>query len=240
MKQYERPTHYGKIFRGAPGNEDGEKWFFNQIKEDIDVIYDVGASDNSIFVDFTGEVHYFEPTERIHALKKRANHNKKSHWNDFGLSNVTASDRDVTWETGGVIPLKDGSCKYTDSPEMTKMNAITGEDYLKEVGQETVDFLKIDTEGHELDIIKGFGERIKDVNIIQFEYSGINWAMNIGMMDLINHLQQYDFCNFAYAATGGLEEIDISNFEDHWHWCNVVCFQKDFLSKLTNRGTLMS
>ena len=62
MKQYERPTHYGKIFRGAPGNEDGEKWFFNQIKEDIDVIYDVGASDNSIFVDFTGEVHYFEPS----------------------------------------------------------------------------------------------------------------------------------------------------------------------------------
>jgi len=241
MTEYDRPPISSQTFRGAPGNEAGEMWFFNHIKEDIDVIYDVGASNNSIFVEFTGEVHYFEPTQRIDALKQKRNSNKKSHWNSYGLSNTTNKDMDVTWETGGIIPFRDGSYKYADlngeSPRKT-IPVMTGEDYMEEVNQENVDFLKIDTEGHELDIIKGFGKRIKNVNIIQFEYSGINWAMNISMMDLINYLVKFDFCDFSYVAPDGIEKIDIDNFTDHYHWCNVVCFQKNFLHKFTNSETL--
>ena len=34
--------------------------------------------------------------------------------------------------------------------------------------------MKIDVEGHELDVLKGFGELIKKVRLIQFEFGGTN------------------------------------------------------------------
>tara|TARA_R100000008_G_scaffold84529_1_gene72153 strand:- start:442 stop:1191 length:750 start_codon:yes stop_codon:yes gene_type:complete len=236
-----RPPKCPWSFRGAPGSESDEHWFYNHIKDSINTIYDVGASDNSIYLEFLGEVHYFEPTDRLEALKLKENKNEKSYFLNYGLSNTTSEDTKVTWETGGVLPRKDGTLEYFnlngDLP-IKNIKTVTGLEYMNRMNQKTVDFLKIDTEGHELEIIKGFGERIADVNIIQFEYSGINWAMNISMLDIIDYLMQFGFCEFSYAAVNGLERIDVESFEDHYHWCNVVCFQRDFLDKLTNHKTL--
>ena len=50
------------------------------------------------------------------------------------------------------------------------------------------------------------------------------------MMDLINYLKQCDFCKFAYAATGGLEEIDINNL---WNNLNLK------ISYAIDRGKLL-
>ena len=33
-----------------------------------------------------------------------------------------------------------------------------------------IDFVKIDVEGHELEVLQGFGERVKDVRLFQFEF----------------------------------------------------------------------
>ena len=37
-----------------------------------------------------------------------------------------------------------------------------------------IDLCKIDIEGHELDALNGFGEALKHINIIQFEFGGCN------------------------------------------------------------------
>jgi len=39
---------------------------------------------------------------------------------------------------------------------------------------EVIDYIKIDIEGHELDALRGMGERVSDVKIIQFEFGGCN------------------------------------------------------------------
>jgi hypothetical protein len=47
------------------------------IKDNINIIFDVGANKESLFIDFEGEVHYFEPlNEFIEELKKIKNMNK--------------------------------------------------------------------------------------------------------------------------------------------------------------------
>ena len=43
-------------------------------------------------------------------------------------------------------------------------------DYLEKKNIENIDFLKIDTEGSEFDILKGLDSKIKKVNIIYFEH----------------------------------------------------------------------
>lgn len=37
-----------------------------------------------------------------------------------------------------------------------------------------IDLLKIDVEGHELKVLEGVGEKIKNIKIIQFEFGGCN------------------------------------------------------------------
>ena len=58
------------------------------IKDNINIIFDVGCRSDSEFINFSGEVHYFDPVEEfIENLKKSKNINKKSYFNNFGLGN---------------------------------------------------------------------------------------------------------------------------------------------------------
>ena len=50
----------------------------------------------------------------------------------------------------------------------------TGSDYLIDNNIETIDFLKIDVEGHDLNVLEGFDQYLKNVRIIQFEYGVFN------------------------------------------------------------------
>ena len=48
----------------------GEEKFFLDIKNNINVIFDVGCRSDSEFINFQGEVHYFDPVhEFIENLK---------------------------------------------------------------------------------------------------------------------------------------------------------------------------
>jgi hypothetical protein len=76
------------MFNNADCKTNGEYKFFMDIKDNINVIFDVGIGEDSIFTEFTGEVHYFEPDSRyFDNFKKQPNKNNKSFFNDFGLSN---------------------------------------------------------------------------------------------------------------------------------------------------------
>ena len=37
-----------------------------------------------------------------------------------------------------------------------------------------IDFFKIDVEGHEMDVLKGIGDKISNIKLIQFEFGGCN------------------------------------------------------------------
>ena len=56
-----------------------------------------------------------------------------------------------------------------------KIAVIRFENYWKsELGSANIDFVKLDIEGHELDALNGFGEALKFINVIQFEFGGCN------------------------------------------------------------------
>lgn len=109
--------------------------------------------------------------------------------------------------------------------------------------------MKIDTEGSEFDIIKGFSNFLNYIKIIQFEYGGTYLSNNVKLNDIINYLKKYNFNRFSYLSPSG--PIPIENFDpidvhpcahkiskivrikndiipDHYNLCNIVCFNSKF------------
>jgi hypothetical protein len=69
-----------------------ESDYFNKIKEDCDVIFDIGSS-YSPYVDFEKEVHYFDPQPSvIELLKETPKINTKSVYNCFGFRDYSRID----------------------------------------------------------------------------------------------------------------------------------------------------
>jgi FkbM family methyltransferase len=209
-----------------PDTTEEEVYFFNCIKDNINVIFDVGIGEDSIYTEFTGEVHYFEPDPRhFDKFKIQPNKNSKSFFNDFGLSN---KNEDLTYypKTGSffyrtsslkwdglydgqkVLPLKKAS-EYIDSTKIT-----------------AIDFLKIDVEGYEYNTLLGFEDHLHKVKIIQFEYGGCYIDAGVNLIDLIRLLNKYNFTKFYRLVRGGW--IQMTDFTDDFQYCNIVCVNNSY------------
>ena len=75
------------MFNNCNPKTNGEYKFFIDIKDKINIIFDVGCRSDSEFVSFSGEVHYFDPVHKF--IEKLKNNNiilnKNSYFNTFGL-----------------------------------------------------------------------------------------------------------------------------------------------------------
>ena len=188
----------------------------------MSIIFDVGCQ-ASTFLDFKGEVHYFDPVpEFIETLINTPNKNTKSKLNKFGLGNETKSlDFYPKYQSFYDRTL---SCGKSDNANKIPLTIKMAKDYIIENDIKTIDFLKIDTEGYELEVLQGFEEYIRIVKIIQFEYGGTFLDNNIKLIDVIQYLQLFGFGDFAYLTQNGT--VPLTNYDDHYQYCNIVCTRK--------------
>jgi hypothetical protein len=78
-----------------------------------------------------------------------------------------------------------------------------------------IDFLKIDTEGHELDVLQGSEKMLSEgrIKCIQFEYGGTYLDANITLEQVFNLLKKY---NYKISKLGNSEiENFTSNLENY-------------------------
>jgi len=212
------------MFNNCIPSTNGENRFFNMIKDKINIIFDVGCRSDSEFLHFKGEVHYFDPVrEFIEKLKKQPNSNKTAYFNTFGLGNQTKEiyyypkyqsfyDRII-------------SCRVSDNSNKVLLHIKKANDYIIENNIKSIDFLKIDTEGYEFNVLKGFDSFLENVKIIQFEYGGTFMDNNTKLIDVIDYLKVKGFHKFSYITSNGTELI--RDFADHYHYCNIVCIHKN-------------
>jgi FkbM family methyltransferase len=205
--------------------------FFNRISERCDVIFDIGAS-WSTFLNKKQEVHYFEPCKAsMEALKNSPTNNSKSVFNCYGLSDESST-----------VPLYNTGALYDRSIRNAQELARLGvsnhivdnvsikraDEYIAENNIQKIDFVKIDVEGLEYKVLKGFGDKLNIVKFIQFEYgTGLSDA-GYKLIDIVNLLKQYNFTEFYYITDG--DPLLVQDYTDNWQWCNIVSFN----SKLAN------
>jgi FkbM family methyltransferase len=200
----------------------GELFFLNEIKKNLNIVFDVGSRKDSLFLDLECEVHYFEPVpEFIMDLKLKSNNNKKSFFNDFGLSDNETKLFYYKSYQSFINRNKTFSNKEVGKIELLLKKA---SDYIVNNKIDKIDFLKIDTEGFEFNVIKGFEDKIGVVDIIQFEYGGTYLDANIKLIEVVDYLKNKNFENFSYLSEDQL--VKIEDFSDHYKYCNIICFNK--------------
>uniref|UniRef100_A0A6C0HRJ9 Methyltransferase FkbM domain-containing protein n=1 Tax=viral metagenome TaxID=1070528 RepID=A0A6C0HRJ9_9ZZZZ len=212
------------MFNNCDSKTNGENAFFMYIKDSIEIIFDVGCRSDSEFINFKGNVHYFDPVDKfIEELKNVKNVNSKSYFNNFGLGEENKElyyypkyqsfyDRTI-------------SCTVSDDSNKFLLRIKKGKDYVIENNIKNIDFLKIDTEGYELNVLQGFEDFLENVQIIQFEYGGTFLDNATKLIDVKNYLEQNNFTNFSYLTNNG--SVPITDFNDHYQYCNIVCVNKN-------------
>lgn len=91
-----------------------------------------------------------------------------------------------------------------------EVQVITLDSFVSSQGIERVALLKIDTEGHELEVLHGFLQFIKadKVNVIQFEFNEMNIVSKASFRDFWELLPNYDFFRML---PDGLVPIEVYN-----------------------------
>jgi FkbM family methyltransferase len=208
-------------FNNCDDKTNGELLFWNTNKKDFKVVFDVGCRVDSLFSNFEGEVHYFDPVEEFINQLKTTTQNTKSFFNVFGLSDKI---EEIDYFPGCQSFLnRTLSCKRDFSENKHVLKVQKAIDYINENNITQIDFLKIDTEGYELNVLKGFEDKLSIVKVIQFEYGGTYIDAKIKLIDVINYLRQFGFYNFCYLTQEGPQLI--SDFNDHYQYCNIVCLK---------------
>ena len=107
-----------------------------------------------------------------------------------GLSDVACSLSLVVncraSEKSSVEQINLSELAFPDSSFQTEMHDfVRGDEFFKQHVVKRISFLKIDTEGHDLKVLKGFSEMISHgrVDVIQFEYNRLNIAVKAMLLD---------------------------------------------------------
>ncbi|HFE64458.1 MAG TPA: FkbM family methyltransferase [Caldithrix sp.] len=204
---YMMSLHGIGILNSITPEASGEKFFLDMFLKNSpeSIIFDVGANQGSyarmiINLSDMMQIYAFEPHPRTYQIlaKEAERYNFKSY-------NIGLSDKPGTLELFD-HRNQDGSTHATlykdvikrihkDQVTEHKVRLTTIDHFMDEHQVPQIDLLKIDTEGNELNVLKGAQRMIGEgrVNCIQFEFNEFNVISRVFMSDIIDLLPRHSF-----------------------------------------------
>jgi len=143
---------------------------------------DVGAHQG----DYAAELRRWQPTLEIHLFEPSSTH-------QLALAKRFAQDSGVVQIPAALAAQSGTATLYADRPgsglaSLTRrqlghlgmtfdtaepVQTLRFEDYWRrQLGERPIDLVKIDVEGHELQVLEGFGEALTRTRVVQFEFGG--------------------------------------------------------------------
>ena len=191
--------------------------YFNKFSDDIKTIVHVGAHFGQE-VEFykthkPNEIHLFEPNPSV--FKKLEKNIEKfqnvSIYNfalgsnqdfvNFYVSNENDGESSSILEPSGHLIAKP-EISFHLSSEKVQVQRF---DYF---GISNIDFVNIDTQGYELEVIKGFGEELKNIKFLHCEINrNYVYKNNTLVNDLDSYLDKNNFIKFALSPIAKLIKI---------------------------------
>jgi len=203
---YRAAKHY--VDRQNGENDDnmqtnGELWFMRSVLPQCSIVFDVGANVGdwtalALGINPRQKIHCFEPSKAtFQRLQVRAG----AIYNNFGLSSAPGEMELWVFDEGSGTNslykrqgLQDGyGSTEQQRKEVVRMDTLDA--YCRRVGVQTIDLMKVDVEGHELEVFKGAKEMLahKSIQRIQFEYGGCHIDSRVLLKDLFDFFQSYDY-----------------------------------------------
>jgi FkbM family methyltransferase len=208
-------------------------------------VFDVGANIGEWSAKFSAmnpecEIHAFEPIpDTFERLVHNVSHLKNIKTNNIGLSeqnekiifNIgTESDTATAYKIEG---MKFHDEYYERTVTCSVKKAV---DYATEMNIGYIDFVKIDVEGMDLRVIKGFENKLSDVQAIQFEYGIFNISSHDLLSDFCLHLQKNDY-KIGKIFPRHVKFFDYHFDMENFHGANYIAVKKDqkeLIAKLCN------
>ena len=185
--------------------KNGEERLLDALADtDVKTVFDVGANIGGwteiASRKFTNaKVHSFEISQAtFKALQQKHIDNTRVFLNNFGLSDKKGEFEYKDYgENSGVNSLITDADFHDNSISPTFVKALveTGNDYCKNNNIEEIDVLKIDVEGAEHLVLKGFSDLLEAgaIKVIQFEYGYTHGDARFLIKDFYKLLGKYDY-----------------------------------------------
>ena len=227
----------------------GEYRLMQHFLPDSSVVFDVGAhtgewAKHALTIRPNLEIHCFEPGRDN--FEKLVMNVAGDHviCNDFGLGSSKgerpffiyrdAPGLNSLYQRRG---LEDGwGLEKTEEIETVRLDTL--ENYCREKNIKKIDFIKIDVEGHELEVFKGGDSLFRDgrVRVIQFEYGGCNIDSKVLLKDIFEFFEgmEYRFYKILPDTLRPVERYDqrLENFK-YQNW--LIVDSKTRLGKIENK-----
>lgn len=146
------------------------------------------------------EIHCFEPSPTTYkALSEHVGGLDRLHLHPFGLSNEETSMTFLHyphkhWESR-IKNEKEEDAELLEGAEEIEIYLKKGDEYCQELGVEHINYLKIDVEGHEHQVLFGFDEFLKNkkIDLIQLEYGTLNLVTGFILKDFVHLAKKYGY-----------------------------------------------
>ena len=176
------------------------QWFVPSVADGV--LFDIGANHGS----YTLFLRSLAPGARIYAFEPHpatfASLHKRAGGCGAVLEDMAVSDRsgtmqlfDFAEEDGSTqASLSEASVGMFDANTVARAVRVTSlDDYMEHAGIERIDFLKIDTEGFDINVLRGAARALARgaIGTIQFEFIPADIAMRVSMRDFFEALPGY-------------------------------------------------
>lgn len=224
----------------------GEYYLLEKVKQhyrnkESCVIFDIGANIGEWTVKIAQNmgpnliIHSFEPSKKTYERLKEIKNIKyepQIHLYNHGLSDKSGeAEFYVCGQTAGTNSLykRQAECIGVTQGAREKIVLEKGDEFCQELGLEHIDFIKIDTEGHELSVLKGFDKMLSahKIDMIQFEYGGCWVDAGIFLMDAFNYLLPKGYYLGKIYPKGVKVFTAYDQRLDNFVYCNYIVFKSE-------------
>lgn len=225
-------------------HENGEERLVKKICENVErnnfIVFDVGANvgDYSYLLlkyNPKAKIYAFEPHPINYAalVKRLSNHYSNFRPYNIGLGSTITSIKLFDYEDNDGSPrasiYKDIIEKmYNSKSTAHEVKLETLDSLFDKENIEHIDLLKIDTEGNELEVLKGANRTLSNdkIKIIQFEFNYTHIVSRVFLRDFYNILVNYEFYRIL---RDGLLKIDYNVRNEIFLMQNILAINKNYL-----------
>ena len=169
------------------------------------------------------DIHMFEPTPKLYDFLI-------SKYNGCKINNMAISNNNEKLifyylEKSDYMSSLHLRSFFKDYIEII-VDSIKIDSYVFQHNIDNINFIKIDTEGHELEVLKSCEELLKNkkIDYIQFEYGGTYLDSKISLNDIIKYLNKYEYD--VYDIQNDNIYCINDNFIENYEYNNFLAFYK--------------